>query len=91
MGQAMGDPRRAVTPAGMADQLGALQAEMTARQAGAWYNAPLPRRWHRCRPHNSGITALGRLAERCVCGGIRLGGPPHPWLERNARRRGGER
>ena len=50
MGQAMGDPRRAVTPAGLADQLEALQAEMTARQAGAWYNAPLPRRWHRCRP-----------------------------------------
>lgn len=90
MGQAMGDPRRAMTPAQMADQLGALQAEMTARQGGTWYNAPLPRRWHRCRPHNTGIVS-GGLVERCACGGIRLGGAPHPWLERNARRRDGER
>jgi hypothetical protein len=90
MGQAMGDPRRAVTPAAMADQLEALQAEMIAGQAAAWYNAPLPRRWHRCRPHNTGIVS-GRLVERCACGGIRLGGPPRPWLERNQRRRDGER
>jgi hypothetical protein len=77
-----------VTRAALAGQLEALRAEMEAPDA--WYNAPLPWRWHRCRPHSSGIVS-GRLAERCACGGIRLGGPPRPWLERNQRRRDGDR
>lgn len=44
-----------------------------------WYEAPRPRRWHRCKPQTRGHSIA-----RCACGAIWiLGG----WVERNSRRR----
>lgn len=51
--------------------------------ACAWYNAPKPRWWHRCRAADSGRVD-GSFVERCACGGIRLHGDG-PWMERNSR------
>lgn len=48
-----------------------------------WFQAPIPRRWHRCRPQTTGCVGL-TLYERCPCGAGRLNGGP--WLERNSRR-----
>jgi len=49
-----------------------------------WFDAPKPRRWHRCKPQTRGsFTAYG-LVERCACGGVRMGGGG-PWIERNSR------
>jgi hypothetical protein len=56
-----------------------------ADEATAWYNAPVPRRWHRCHVVTSGRISTGALYERCACGGIRRNGGP--WMERNSRRR----
>lgn len=51
----------------------------------AWYDAPLPRRWHLCRPQTRGsFRAL--YSERCACGATRLG-IDRFWAERNSRRR----
>jgi hypothetical protein len=74
------------------DFLNAWQAEdeaALADEAAAWYNAPLPRRWHRCYVAQSGRIGTGALYERCACGGIRRNGGP--WMERNSRRRGRQR
>ena len=42
-----------------------------------WYDAPLPRRWHRCRPWTVGLVDGGHLGpavvQRCACGGMRFG------------------
>lgn len=52
----------------------------------AWYDSPVPRRWHRCTPQTRAqFAGLGRV-ERCACGAIRRG-PGDVWLERNSRRR----
>lgn len=51
----------------------------------AWFEAPLPRRFHFCRPQTRGYNSLSPLVERCACGSIRSGG--RFWLERNARRK----
>ena len=48
-----------------------------------WFDAPRPRRWHRCQPQTRGFFHL-RLTERCACGGVRLDGCG-PWIERNQR------
>jgi hypothetical protein len=48
----------------------------------AWHQAPIPRRWHRCRAQTYGQHGLDQI-ERCACGGIRLNG--QVWLERNSR------
>lgn len=53
-------------------------------EATVWYNAPKPRRWHRCQVTTSGRVSDGTLVERCPCGGIRLHGDG-PWMERNSR------
>jgi hypothetical protein len=53
-----------------------------------WYEAPLPRRWHRCRPHTSALVTTGGQAlhiDRCACGAMRSGSGP--WADRNQRRR----
>lgn len=50
-----------------------------------WHEAPLPRRWHRCRTQTSGWVGLTRV-ERCACGALSRNGGR--WLERNSRRRG---
>lgn len=51
-----------------------------------WYDAPLPRRWHRCKPWSTGSTQSFALVERCACGAIRLNGESRPWMDRNSRR-----
>jgi hypothetical protein len=50
-----------------------------------WIEAPLPRRWHRCRPQLR-ASISGGLVERCACGAARVLGDG-PWLERNSRKR----
>lgn len=51
----------------------------------SWYDAPVPRRWHRCRPQNRAYFAASGYVERCACGAIR--GNFGPWAERNSRLR----
>jgi hypothetical protein len=53
-----------------------------------WNLAPLPRRWHRCRPWHTGY--LGQRIERCACGATRSD-IANFWHGKNARRRAGER
>jgi hypothetical protein len=48
----------------------------------AWYQAPIPRKWHRCRAQTRGWVRLYGV-ERCACGAIRLNG--RVWMERNTR------
>lgn len=55
-----------------------------SRDGVPYFQAPLPRRWHRCEPWTSMRLDTG-LVERCACGAIRLDGDG--WLERNIRRR----
>jgi hypothetical protein len=47
-----------------------------------WYQAPLPRRFHRCEAQTYGLR-MGVL--RCACGGI--ASTFGPWMEKNSRRR----
>lgn len=55
-----------------------------------WYEAPLPPRWHRCRPWTTGRVDsenLGpKMIHRCACGAMRFG-EKGVWIERNQRRR----
>jgi hypothetical protein len=49
-----------------------------------WTDAPLPPRWHRCKPQTRGY-ATGEFVQRCACGAVWiLGG----WTNRNERRKG---
>jgi hypothetical protein len=50
-----------------------------------WYEAPLPRRFHRCRPQTSGRAGHFDFVDRCACGAIRWNA--RYWLERNSRLR----
>lgn len=51
-----------------------------------WHQAPLPRRWHRCKPWTSGEMFFEHF-DRCACGSLRKGGPGNPWSRKNTRRR----
>lgn len=52
-----------------------------------WHEAPIPRRFHRCRPQTMGLIGFTWIA-RCACGALRYeDSPDSPWLDRNARRR----
>lgn len=53
---------------------------------GPWYEAPLPRRWHRCWPWTQGKMRDGRVIQRCACGAIRQV-PERHWAFKNDRRR----
>lgn len=52
---------------------------------GDWLAAPIPPRWHRCRPVTT-TPFRGRVIYRCACGGVAIG-KPRFWLEKNSRRR----
>ena len=52
----------------------------------AWQDAPLPYRWHRCRPQTRGWFGLN-YTERCACGATRLDGRYGNWMEKNQTRR----
>jgi hypothetical protein len=49
-----------------------------------WYEAPIPKRLHRCWPQTKGRYNYLTLVERCACGSIRR--PDGPWIERNSRK-----
>lgn len=49
-----------------------------------WYEAKMPRHWHRCYAHTSGVVGF-KMVERCACGAIRYDGSH--WMEKNARRK----
>lgn len=48
-----------------------------------WSDAPVPHRWHRCRPQTRGWMQC--FVERCACGATRL--DQSHWMQRNQRRR----
>lgn len=50
-----------------------------------WYQAPLPRRWHKCSPWSSCWINLFDRVERCTCGAIRYN--KGTWHEKNSRRK----
>jgi hypothetical protein len=52
-----------------------------------WYEAPLPPRWHRCKPWNKAMDMEKNYRTwRCACGNI--GWPDLGWgNEKNSRRR----
>jgi hypothetical protein len=49
-----------------------------------WHEAPIPRRWHRCRAQ-SALHVGGVLVERCACGASNRSGTG--WYDRNTRKR----
>jgi hypothetical protein len=55
-----------------------------------WMNAPLPRRWHRCRPQSRMWEPKWGVLYRCACGASTdTEGLAHEWWDhRNSRRRG---
>lgn len=48
-----------------------------------FWQAPVPRRWHKCSAQTRGWSGLN-FVERCACGAIRFEGC---WIERNSRRK----
>jgi len=58
--------------------------EMTHRDDVPWWEAPIPRRLHRCSAQTTGWRNILDLVERCACGGIRFDGHGR-WLDRNSR------
>lgn len=59
-------------------------SDIDHRDGVAWYDAPIPRRWHRCFVQTDGWLGLTRVW-RCPCGAVALNGGP--WDERNSRRK----
>lgn len=53
-----------------------------------WYQAPLPRRWHRCSVWSTGEVQPFLVIERCACGAVRMA-RENPWIEKNSRRKRG--
>lgn len=49
-----------------------------------WYEAPLPRRWHRCWAQTADAS-FSPSVRRCPCGGVSL--DYGRWVGRNSRRR----
>lgn len=50
-----------------------------------WYEAKVPRRFHRCYAHTTGVVSF-KMVERCACGAIRIDGGR--WMDKNTRRKG---
>jgi hypothetical protein len=46
--------------------------EMIHKDGVPWWDAPLPRRWHRCWPQTTGWVGMTRT-QRCACGAMRTG------------------
>jgi hypothetical protein len=53
-----------------------------------YLNAPLPRRWHRCKPQTIGYFGALGTVYRCACGGYRNSKLGRRWRDRNSRRQG---
>jgi hypothetical protein len=69
-------------------------AMLMHRNGIPWWEAPLPRRLHRCTPWTTGsleqltiltIPARTAVVSRCACGAVRVAGD-HRWQQRNERR-----
>ncbi len=50
-----------------------------------WFDAPTPKRWHRCKPWTVAFDR-GSYVQRCACGSINVGGDRSGWMERNRRK-----
>jgi hypothetical protein len=48
-----------------------------------WYEAPVPRKWHRCKPQTRGYYNLS-FVQRCACGATWMRGG---WVGKNERSR----
>ena len=51
-------------------------------QSVPWWDAPIPRRWHRCKAQSWSLLASG-FWERCACGAARI--DHRVWIDRNTR------
>lgn len=51
-----------------------------------WFEAPIPRKLHRCKPQTRGYINYFTLIERCACGAIRMD-DQDPWTDRNSAKR----
>jgi hypothetical protein len=56
----------------------------------AWHDAPLPDRIHRCQAQTRAWTNWFTRVERCACGSLRCD-KRGPWIDKNERRKDGER
>lgn len=52
-----------------------------------YLDAPLPGRWHRCKPQTF-LDWCGAVVSRCACGGYRNSKLGNRWRDKNSRRRG---
>lgn len=48
-----------------------------------WWDAPKPRRFHRCRPQTEGCMNYFTVIQRCACGAISIDG--QRWMNRNSK------
>lgn len=51
-----------------------------------WYDAPIPRRFHRCFVQTDSRNFLTNSVQRCACGGVRFGFH-YLWMDKNSRRK----
>ena len=51
-----------------------------------WHEAPLPPRFHRCKPQTKGWVGFSQV-NRCACGAIKDVGTQRGWCEKNSRRK----
>lgn len=59
---------------------------MIHRDGVAWHDAPVPRRWHRCRAQTEAYDGGNReIVKRCPCGAITINkrGEKSYWMQRN--------
>lgn len=54
-----------------------------------WFEAPVPRRWHRCTPQTRAWIGLFTRVERCACGAIRI--DEGFWHNKNETRKAADR
>lgn len=64
--------------------------ELEHRDGIPWWEAPVPRRWHKCSAQTVGWLSCGYV-ERCACGAISGLGARGYWFDRNSRRRTAKR
>lgn len=60
--------------------------DVRSRGGVDWFDAPIPHRFHRCRPQTMGWTKHFTWIERCACGAMRRDEDLH-WTWRNSRRK----
>ena len=54
-----------------------------------WHEAPVPRRFHFCKPQTTGWIDFFARVDRCACGAYRK--DMSMWISKNERRKDGER